>query len=61
VLAAAPEHSGARYLRGIVNFSLAKDADALADWRALVEADRAWDTPDLRSWIQRAEERRKQK
>jgi len=61
VLAAAPAHSGARYLRGIVNFSLAKDADALADWRALVEADRSWDTPDLRGWIQRAEERRKQK
>jgi hypothetical protein len=61
VLAAAPDFSGARYLRGIVNFSLAKDADALADWRALIESDRAWDTPDLRSWIQRAEERRKQK
>jgi len=60
VVAAAPEFGGARYLRGIVNFSLAKDAEALADWQALIR-DKAWDTPDVRSWIQRAEERRKQK
>jgi hypothetical protein len=59
VLAAAPEFHFARLLRGNVNFSLGRDAEAVADWRALIEADRAWDTPSLRSDIQRALDRQK--
>jgi hypothetical protein len=58
-LAAASDFLPARYLRGIVNFSLGRDAEAVADWRVLIEAGGAWDTPDLRSWIQRAEGRQK--
>ena len=57
VLAAAPEFHFARLLRGNVNFSLGRDADAVADWRALIAADRSWDTPALRSDIQRALDR----
>ncbi|MBI3855439.1 MAG: serine/threonine protein kinase [Planctomycetes bacterium] len=57
VLAAAPDFQPARYLRANVNFSLGKDAEAVADWRALIQADPSWDTPDLRSWIQRALDR----
>jgi hypothetical protein len=55
-----PDFAAARYLRGVVNFSLGRDAEAVADWRLLIRADAAWDTPDVRSWIQRAEGRRKQ-
>ncbi|HZN95702.1 MAG TPA: serine/threonine-protein kinase [Myxococcales bacterium] len=56
-LAAAPDFLAARNLRGIVNFSLERDAEAVADWRALIQADASWDTPELQSWIQRAEKR----
>jgi hypothetical protein len=56
-LAAAPDFLPARYFRGIVHFSLGRDAEAVADWRALLQADATWDTPELRSWILRAEER----
>ena len=59
VLAAAPEFHFARLLRGNVNFSLGRDADAVADWRALMAADPSWDTPSLRSDIQRALDRQK--
>jgi hypothetical protein len=59
VLAAAPEFHFARLLRGNVNFSLGRDADAVADWRALMVADRSWDTPALRADIQRALDRQK--
>jgi hypothetical protein len=52
-----PGFAAARNLRGIVNFSLGRDAEAVADWRALIRADAAWDTPEVRSWIQRAEGR----
>jgi len=52
-----PDFLPARYLRGIVNFSLGRDAEAVADWRLLIRADAAWDTPEVRSWIQRAEGR----
>lgn len=58
-LKAAPGFLPALHLRGIVNFSLGRDDEAVADWRLLVQADRSWDTPELQSWIQRAEERRK--
>jgi hypothetical protein len=58
-LAAAPDFLPARHLRGIVNFSLGRDAEAVADWRVLIQAGGAWDTPDVRSWIQRAEGRQK--
>jgi hypothetical protein len=58
-LAGWPEFQSARYLRGIVNFSLGRDAEAVADWRRLLEADATWDTPEVRSWIQRAEGRLK--
>jgi hypothetical protein len=61
LLASHPGHEEARYLRAIVNYSLAKDADALADWRVLLKANAAWDTPTLRTWMQQAEERLKQK
>jgi len=54
-----PDFLAARYLRGIVNFSLGRDAEAVADWRVLIQADPAWDTPEVRSWIQRAEGRLK--
>ena len=57
-LAGWPEFSAARYLRGVVNFSLGRDAEAVADWRLLIRADAAWDTPEVRSWIQRAEGRK---
>ena len=56
-LAGAPDFLAARNLRAIVNFSLERDADAVADWRALIQADASWDTPELQSWIQRAEKR----
>jgi len=56
-LAGRPEFLSARYLRGIVNFSLGRDAEAVADWRGLLQADAAWDTAEVRSWIQRAEDR----
>ncbi|HZE99647.1 MAG TPA: protein kinase [Planctomycetota bacterium] len=55
----SPEFQSARYLRGIVNFSLGRDAEAVADWRLLIQSDASWDTPDVRSWIQRAEARQK--
>jgi hypothetical protein len=54
-----PDFLAARYLRGIINFSLGRDAEAVADWRLLVQMDAAWDTPEVRSWIQRAEGRLK--
>jgi hypothetical protein len=54
VLAASPEFHFARYLRGTLYFFLCRDAEAVADWRALMEADRSWDTPSLRADIQRA-------
>ena len=54
-----PEFQSARSLRGVVNFSLGRDADAEADWRLLIQADAAWDTAEVRSWIQRAEGRLK--
>jgi hypothetical protein len=56
-LQGAPDFLAARNLRGIVNFSLVRDAEAVADWRALIQADPSWDTPELQSWIQRAEKR----
>ena len=56
-----PEFLAARYLRGAVNFSLGRDAEAVADWRLLIQADAAWDTPEVRSWIQRAEGRLQKK
>ena len=56
-LAGSPDFLAARNLRGIVNFSLERDAEAVADWRALIQADASWDTPELQSWIQRAEKR----
>jgi hypothetical protein len=56
-LEGSPDFLAARHLRGIVNFSLGNDAEAVADWRFLIQADSAWDTPELRSWIQRAEGR----
>ena len=54
-----PDFLAARYLRGIVNFSLGRDAEAVADWRVLIQADAAWNTPEVQSWIQRAEGRLK--
>ncbi|MBV8879017.1 MAG: serine/threonine protein kinase, partial [Planctomycetaceae bacterium] len=56
-LAGWPEFPAARYLRGVVNFSLGRDAEAVADWRLLIRSDAAWDTSEVRSWIQRAEGR----
>jgi tetratricopeptide (TPR) repeat protein len=56
-LKAWPEFHSARMLRGVVNFSLGRDAEAVADWRLLIQADASWDTPDVRGWIQRAEGR----
>ncbi len=58
-LAGRPEFQSARSLRGVVNFSLGRDAEAVADWRRLIEADAAWDSAEVRSWIQRAEGRLK--
>jgi hypothetical protein len=59
-LAGRPDHLPARYLRAIANYHLDKPAEALADWKALIAADKAYDRPLIRSWIEDAERKLKQ-
>ncbi len=57
VLAARPGDALSRQQRGVAHFGAGHYDKALADWRSAAAADATLDTPELREWIQHAEER----